>query len=64
MSEFTALLGEFKQLKGEIFAQGDFVVIEDVDDIKMQGITSCLDSFTRNSGQPIGKVRCNYELLS
>ena len=45
MSEFTVLLDEFKELKGEIFAQGDFVVIEDVDDTKMQRYNQLLGFF-------------------
>jgi len=45
MSEFTALLGEFKQLKGEIFEQGDFVVIEDPDSVKMQRYNQLLGFF-------------------
>jgi hypothetical protein len=45
MSEFTILLDEFKQLKNEIFEQGDFVVIEDPDDIKMQRYNQLLGFF-------------------
>jgi len=45
MSEFTILLDEFKQLKNEIFAQGDFVVIEDPDDVKMQRYNQLLGFF-------------------
>jgi hypothetical protein len=45
MSEFTILLDEFKQLKDEIFAQGDFVVIEDPDDIKMKRYNQLLGFF-------------------
>ena len=45
MSEFTALISEFTELKSEIFAQGDFVVIEDVEDIKMQRYNQLLGFF-------------------
>lgn len=45
MSEFNELLNEFKELKSEIFAQGDFVVIEDVDDINMQRYNQLLGFF-------------------
>jgi hypothetical protein len=45
MSEFTVLLDEFKQLKSEIFAQGDFVVIEDPDSVKMQRYNQLLGFF-------------------
>lgn len=45
MSELVDLLDEFKQLKDEIFAQGDFVVIEDVDDVKMQRYNQLLGFF-------------------
>jgi hypothetical protein len=62
MSEFTELVDEFKNLKSEIFAQGNFIIVDDPGSDKMKRYNQLLGYFypqfrTSDYTDPISGVK-------